>query len=66
MAKMLSFYDVRTKQKFNSDKYVLKTKSGKNFAIAVNPKSKGECWRIVGADVMGKPATKAKTKAKKK
>ncbi len=52
--KLLSFYDVRTKKKFDSKDWVHKVRSGKNFAVAVNPKSKGECWRIIGADLIGK------------
>lgn len=48
MAETLSFYDVRNKRKFTTDKYRIVTKSGRRFAVAKGPQSGGDCWRIVG------------------
>ena len=62
---VLSFYDVKTKKKFKTDKWVHKKVGKRNFAVAINPKSKVACWRTIGAAVLGtKP--KAKAKAKKR
>lgn len=54
MAKMLNFYDVKSKKKFNSDKWELKNRGGRYFAVTKNPKTGTECWRTVGADITGK------------
>lgn len=48
MGEILKFYDVRTKKAFKSGTYKVVKKKGRKFAVAVNPKSKGECWRIMG------------------
>ena len=46
----LSFYDVKSKKKFNSSKYVLKVmkvkKSKRFFAVATSP-SGIKAWRII-------------------
>ena len=49
----LSFYDLKSKKKFNSDKYkfVMKnTKSGKRYFAVCNAPSGIKSWRIVGKD----------------
>jgi len=49
----LSFYDVRTKKKFTTDKYKVvkkrnpRIKAMMNFAVATSP-SGTECWRVMG------------------
>ena len=51
--KKLSFYDVRTKKKFTTDKYKTKVILNKKthvkmkFAIAKGPKG-NDCWRVLG------------------
>ncbi len=51
----LSFYDLRSKKKFNSDKYKVVIRKNRRFAVAKNPKTGNECWRILG---MAKSAKK--------
>ena len=43
----LSFYDVKAKKKFNTDKYKTITKKGRKYAIADAP-SGIKAWRILG------------------
>lgn len=45
--KALKFYDVRAKKGFTTSSYAMKTKSGRNFAVATSP-SGGTAWRIIG------------------
>lgn len=47
MAEKLSFYDVKGKKKFTSDKYTTVTKKGRRFAIADAP-SGIKAWRVLG------------------
>ena len=47
MPEKLSFYDVKGKKKFNSDKYEIKVKKGRKFAVADAP-SGIKAWRILG------------------
>ncbi len=46
----VSFYDVKTKKKFETDSYSIKEKSGRFFAVAKSPAGTHECWRVVSAD----------------
>ena len=50
----LSFYDVKTKSKFNSDDYKVKEKSGRFFAVTKSPKGTHECWRVLSKDQAAK------------
>ncbi len=43
----LSFYDVKTKSKFNATEYDVREKSGRFFAVAKSPKGTHECWRVL-------------------
>jgi len=45
----LSFYDVKAKKKFMSDKYRIVNKKGRRFAVCKVPGAKHEAWRILGA-----------------
>lgn len=54
----LSFYDVKTKAKFETDEYAVREKSGRFFAVAKSPKGPHECWRVLSKD----QATKLKKK----
>jgi hypothetical protein len=47
MAEKLSFYDLKSKKKFNTDKYKIVTKKGRRFAVATAP-SGIPSWRILG------------------
>ena len=50
----LSFYDVKTKSKFNSSDYKIREKSGRFFAVVKSPKGEHECWRVVSKLQAGK------------
>jgi len=43
----LSFYDLRAKKKFMSDKYKMVERKGRRFAVTTSP-SGCASWRIVG------------------
>lgn len=45
--KKLEFYDVKTKKKFKSNEYILRTVKGKRMAVAVSP-SKTQAYRLLG------------------
>ena len=57
----INFYSLRLKKKFTSDKYVVKTKSGRRFAVATDSKG-NKCWRILGAAKAAKAVKAAKKK----
>lgn len=46
----LSFYDVKTKQKFKTSNYRIQEKSGKFFAVAKSQAGSHECWRVLAKD----------------
>ena len=56
----LSFYDVKSKKKFNTDDYKIKEKTTKNkktgkattryFAVAKSQVGPHECWRVLSKD----------------
>jgi len=46
--KLLKFYDVRTKKSFTSSDYKTVKKGKVLMAVAKNPKTGKECWRILG------------------
>ena len=46
----LSFYDVKSKKKFQTTNYRIVVKKGRKFAVAKSPSGTHECWRIVGKD----------------
>jgi len=50
----LSFYDVKTKGKFETDQYKVQEKSGRFFAVAKSLKGTHECWRVLGKDQAAK------------
>ena len=54
----LSFYDVKTKGKFETDQYQVREKGGRFFAVAKSLKGTHECWRVLSKD----QATKFKAK----
>lgn len=54
MAKKISFYDVKTKSKFETDSYKVVEKGGRFFAVTKSPKGTHECWRVLGKDEAAK------------
>jgi hypothetical protein len=50
----LSFYDVKTKNKFKSNEYTVKERSGRFFAVAKSKAGTHECWRVLGKDQAAK------------
>lgn len=46
----LSFYDVKSKQKFNSANYQVREKGGRFFAVAKSQSGSHECWRVLSKD----------------
>lgn len=46
----LSFYDVKTKGKFETTEYQVREKSGRFFAVTKSPKGGHECWRVLSKD----------------
>lgn len=50
----LSFYDVKTKKKFESDAYKVVEKGGRFFAVVKSPAGSHECWRVLGKDQAAK------------
>ena len=50
MPETLSFYDVKTKAKFNATEYTVREKSNRFFAVTKSPKGGHECWRVLSKD----------------
>lgn len=46
----LSFYDVKTKKKFETDEYDVREKAGRFFAVAKSREGTHECWRVLSKD----------------
>jgi hypothetical protein len=50
----MSFYDVKSKKKFETDNYRVVKKSAKGrdrfFAVAKSEVGPHECWRVLGKD----------------
>ena len=43
----LSFYDVKSKSKFDSDSYDIREKKGRYFAVTKSQTGTHECWRVL-------------------
>lgn len=50
----MSFYDVKTKNKFETDDYELREKNGRFFVVTKSPAGTHECWRVVSKDTAAK------------
>ena len=50
----LEFFDVKSKKKFKTDKYDIREKSGRNFAVTKSLTGTYECWRVVSKDFAAK------------
>ena len=55
----LSFYDVKTKAKFNSSEYEIREKAGRFFAVTKSQAGSHECWRVLGKDLAQKLKSQA-------
>ena len=43
----LSFYDVKTKQKFEATEYEVRQKGTRFFAVTKSKAGEHECWRVL-------------------
>ena len=50
----LSFYDVKSKQKFNATEYEVREKNGRFFAVTKSQCGPHECWRVLGKEQAAK------------
>ena len=50
----MSFYDVKTKKKFETDQYRVVEKGGRHFAVAKSLAGTHECWRVVSKEMVAK------------
>lgn len=50
MKETLSFYDVKSKSKFESKEYYLEIKNNRYFAVAKSPNGPHNCWRILSKE----------------
>ena len=50
MPEELSFYDVKSKSKFNSSEYEVREKGGRFFAVTKSPQGTHECLRVLIKD----------------
>jgi hypothetical protein len=50
----LSFFDVKSKEKFMSSEYKIVEKKGRFFAVTKSKSGPHECWRVVGKDFAAK------------
>ncbi|MCG3167866.1 MAG: hypothetical protein POELPBGB_03665 [Bacteroidia bacterium] len=50
----LSFYDVKSKSKFETENYEIREKGGKSFAVTKSPSGAYECWRVLSKDQAAK------------
>lgn len=46
----ISFYDVKSKEKFETDDYRIEDKGGRFFAVTKSKTGEHECWRVVSKD----------------
>jgi len=43
----LSFYDVKSKSKFESKEYEIRERNNRYFAVTKSPNGTHECWRVL-------------------
>ncbi|MDC3134278.1 hypothetical protein OA958_05590 [Bacteroidota bacterium] len=43
----LSFYDVKSKSKFDSNEYEVRQKNNRYFAVTKSQSGSHECWRVL-------------------
>lgn len=47
MADKLTFYDVKSKEKFDATEYDIRTKNDRYFAVTKSKVGSHECWRVL-------------------
>ncbi len=47
MAEKLTFYDVKSKEKFDATSYDIREKSGRYFAVTKSKVGEHECWKVL-------------------
>ncbi|MCF8465014.1 MAG: hypothetical protein K9G41_09240 [Flavobacteriales bacterium] len=47
MKDTLSFYDVKSKSKFESNEYDIRERNNRYFAVAKSPNGPHEAWRVL-------------------
>ncbi len=50
MKEKLSFYDVKSKSKFESSDYEIREKNNRHFAVTKSPSGPHECWRVLSKE----------------
>jgi len=50
----LSFYDVKSKKKFETDDFRVVERKGRFFAVAKSKSGPHECWRVLSKDQASK------------
>lgn len=43
----LSFYDVKSKEKFETSEFSVREKNGRYYAVAQSKSGTHECWRVL-------------------
>lgn len=62
----LKFYDLTSKKKFTPKEYTVKTRNKRRFAVAKNPKTGTQCWRVLGMKNKKKKSNSNKKSKKKR
>ena len=50
MKEKLSFYDVKSKSKFESSEYDIRERNKRHFAVTKSPSGNYECWRVLSKE----------------
>ena len=50
MKETLSFYDVKSKSKFEANHYDVRERSNRYFAVTKSPSGTHECWRVLSKE----------------
>lgn len=50
MNESLSFYDVKSKSKFESNEYHIETRNNRYFAVSKSPNGPHNCWRVLSKE----------------
>lgn len=50
MKETLSFYDVKSKSKFDSNEYHIENKNNRYFAVTKSPNGPHNCWRVLSKE----------------
>ena len=54
MNETLKFYDVKSREKFESSDYDIRQKGERYFAVTKSPTGSHECWRVLSKDAAEK------------